>query len=602
MLYPINTESRAVIDLSGIWKFILEDEKNPHDPIESLKDAYSVSVPGSFNDQLVDQEIRSYIGDVWYEKEFSIPSFLTDGRLVLRFGAVTHSAKIYINGHFVMKHKGGFTPFEAEVSKWLSSGSNRLTVCVSNIIDYTTLPVGVYSEEVVDGKMVKKVSENFDFFNYAGIHRPVKLYTTPDTYIKDITVTYEIINNQAEVKVSSEVQGEFKSINVSVCDEENNKVAYVESDNKLTQLTIDNVRLWEPLNSYLYTVKVEVVSDKGKDKYDLPVGFRTVEVKDETFLINDKPFYFKGFGKHEDTFIHGRGLNEPTNVMDINLMKQIGANSFRTSHYPYSEEMMRLADREGMVVIDETPAVSLYAGFNVQFNGKEPNTWEEMQTKEAHEHVLKEMIARDKNHACVVMWSVANEPATHHRGAREYFKPLIDLTRSLDPQNRPVTIVYNMEALPNQELTHDLVDIICLNRYYSWYLQTGDLKAGEKALRDELDVWKAKDLNKPFMFTEYGADTVPGLHSVHDIPFTEEYQVRLYEMYHKVFDEFSFIVGEQVWNFADFETKVGTGRVQGNKKGIYTRSREPKMIAYFLKQRWMNIPNFDYKIKISKRI
>ncbi|GAA0365015.1 beta-glucuronidase [Alkalibacterium iburiense] len=595
MLYPINTESRAVIDLSGIWTLQLEKEGNDCNPRNPLKKGYSVAVPGSFNDQLVEQDVRTHIGNIWYETTFSIPHYLKDNRLVLRFGSVTHSAQVYLNGELITEHKGGFTPFEVEVSSTIKPGENRLTVCVSNIIDYTTLPVGVYSEEVVDGKTVKKVSENFDFFNYAGIHRPVKLYTTPKTFIEDVAVAYEVSGEQAQVSVQTFIQGEYDNVRVTLFNEDNERVATGEG--KEAELTIEAVRQWEPLDSYLYTVKVEVTAPNDTDIYHLPVGIRTVEVKGSQFLINNKPFYFKGFGKHEDTYLHGRGLNEPSNVLDLNLMKQMGANSFRTSHYPYSEEMMRLADREGFVVIDETPAVSLYAGFNVQFDGEEPNTWDEMQTKEAHELVLKEMVERDKNHACVVMWSVANEPATHHEGAREYFEPLIELTRSLDPQNRPVTIVYNMEALPGQELTHDLVDVICLNRYYSWYLQTADLKAGEKALRDELKEWEQKDLNKPFLFTEYGADTVSGLHSVQDIPFTEEFQVHYYEMYHKVFDEFPFIVGEQVWNFADFETKVGTGRVQGNKKGIFNRAREPKMIAYFLKQRWLNIPEFDYHLK-----
>lgn len=595
MLYPINTDSRAVIDLSGIWTLLLEDASNPLDPKQPLKNGYSVSVPGSFNDQLVEQDLRTHIGNIWYERNFSVPHFIKDNRLVLRFGSVTHSAKVYLNGELITEHKGGFTPFEVDVSSKVISGDNRLTVCASNIIDYTTLPVGVYSEEEIDGHTIKKVSENFDFFNYAGIHRPVKLYTTPKTFIEDIAVTYDVKDRHAEVTILTSIQGNYETVKVTIFDEDNKEVATGEG--KEANLTIETVQLWEPLNSYLYTVKVEVVSSDVSDVYSLPFGIRTVEVKGEQFLINNKPFYFKGFGKHEDTYLHGRGLNEPSNVLDLNLMKQMGANSFRTSHYPYSEEMMRLADREGFVVIDETPAVSLYAGFNVQFDGEEPNTWDEMKTKEAHELVLKEMIARDKNHACVVLWSVANEPATHHEGAREYFKPLIDLTRSLDPQNRPVTIVYNMEALPDDELTHDLVDVICLNRYYSWYLQTGDLKAGEKALRDELKEWERKELNKPFLFTEYGADTVPGLHSVQDIPFTEEFQVNYYEMYHKVFDEFPFIVGEQVWNFADFETKVGTGRVQGNKKGIFNRAREPKMIAYFLKQRWLSIPDYNYHLK-----
>ena len=119
--------------------------------------------------------------------------------------------------------------------------------------------------------------------------------------------------------------------------------------------------MWQPLDAYLYTAKVEgLKGGETVDVYEEPFGVRKVEVKNGKFLINGEPFYFKGFGKHEDTYVNGRGLNEAYNVLDINLMKQMGANSFRTSHYPYSEEMMRLCDREGIVVIDETPAVGLF--------------------------------------------------------------------------------------------------------------------------------------------------------------------------------------------------------------------------------------------------
>ena len=110
------------------------------------------------------------------------------------------------------------------------------------------------------------------------------------------------------------------------------------------RLEFDNVQLWQPLKAYLYTLKVELVnSGQTVDVYEELFGVRKVEVKNGKFYINGKPFYFKGFGKHEDSPIHGRGFAEAVNVMDFNLMKWIGANSFRTSHYPYSEEMMRLA-------------------------------------------------------------------------------------------------------------------------------------------------------------------------------------------------------------------------------------------------------------------
>ena len=336
--------------------------------------------------------------------------------------------------------------------------------------------------------------------------------------------------------------------------------------------------------------------------YEQTFGVRSVEVRDGQFLINGKPFYFKGFGKHEDSAIHGRGFNEAVNVMDFNLMKWIGANSFRTAHYPYSEEMMRFADREGFVVIDETPAVGLHVNFMVMLNGgtSNRNTWEELTTFEHHQEVIKELVARDKNHPCVVMWNVANEPASEEEGADTYFKPLIELFRQLDPQNRPVTLVTHLGSTPDKDKIAELIDVLTFNRYYGWYIDGGDLVSAKAKLHAELRDWQKRCPGKPMFMTEYGADTVAGLHDIEPVMFTEEYQVEFYKANHEVFDEFPEFIGEQVWNFADFQTSQGIIRVQGNKKGIFTRERKPKYIAHELRKRWTNIPDFHYKSGITK--
>lgn len=152
-----------------------------------------------------------------------------------------------------------------------------------------------------------------------------------------------------------------------------------------------------------------------------------------------------------------------------------------------------------------------------------------------------------------------------------------------------------MMANPKTDNCVSLVDVIALNRYYGWYVANGDLATAEKATRDELKAYSDKFPDKPIMYTEYGADTIPGLHSNYDEPFSEEFQEDYYRMTSKVFDEIPHFVGEQLWNFADFQTKSGIQRVQGNKKGIFTRSREPKMVVRYLKKRWTNIPDFGYK-------
>ncbi|CEO76932.1 beta-D-glucuronidase [Streptococcus pneumoniae] len=599
MLYPIQTKTRSVYSLNGIWAF-----KQGNNDVQSLLDTDEVMVvPSSFNDIVVDKEKRRFVGDNWYELMVAIPAVSDDEELVVRFGSVTHQAMVYADGQLIGKHKGGFTPFECLVpSELYGLDQFRLTVCANNELNYTTLPVGNYSEEVDEnGQIVKTVKENFDFFNYAGIQRNVHLYKRPKNRVDDIVIRTELNNEltQAVVHVEVATVGQYDSIRIHIFNQEGQELGLLENG----RIVIDNPRLWEVLDAYLYTAKVELFDGESLlDTYCEQFGLRSVAVENGQFFINGKPFYFKGFGKHEDTFINGRGFNEAANLMDLNLLKDIGANSFRTSHYPYSEEMMRLADRLGIVVIDEVPAVGLFQLFNAALNltgdsDEVKNTWEVMQTKDAHELVIDELIARDKNHPSVVMWVVANEPAGHEKGARAYFEPLIQRMRDREPSNRPVTLVNIMTATPDKDEVMDLVDVVCLNRYYGWYAAHGDLKMAEKGLRKELETWQELYPDKPILITEYGADTLPGLHSMWDIPYTEEFQVDYYDMNHRVFDSISNVVGEQVWNFADFETTVGLIRIQGNHKGLFSRNRQPKQIVREIKKRWTAIPNYHYKRK-----
>lgn len=596
MLYPVINKYRSIIDLNGVWDFKIEGVDDQIDVTRPLDTDLVMAVPGSYNDQGVTSDIRNHVGNVWYERTFTIPNVLRNERVVLRFGSATHKATVYIDGKEVTSHQGGFLPFEVDFDSEFGSGQHRLTVCVNNILDETTLPVGEYSETINnDGKIIKKNSPNFDFFNYAGLHRPVKIYTTPKVFIEDIEIVPEVLENCAKVQYKVTTNEAVPTIVVKLRDEKDNIVA--ETSGAEGIIEVDNPHLWQPLNAYLYHLEVTLL-DNGQviDTYAERFGIRSVEVREGQFLINGEPFYFKGFGKHEDAYYSGRGMNEVTNVLDFNLMKWIGANSFRTSHYPYSEEMMRLADEQGIVIIDETTAVGVHLNFSAILSGTTTrDTFKEIGTKEAHEAVIKDLIERDKNYACVVMWSVANEPASTEKGAKAYFEPLVNLARACDPQQRPVTIVTILTSQPDTCEVQDLVDVLCLNRYYGWYTQSGDLEAAKEALRTELDGWSEKQPGKPIMFTEYGADTIAGMHAINDELFTEEYQIRYYEANHEVIDNYPQFIGEQTWNFADFETSSGIIRVQGNKKGIFTRERRPKAVAHYFKKRWDNIPDFGYK-------
>lgn len=577
MLYPVENEIRQVKDLCGVWRFKLDPDEDGFKEkwyITGFNDAVDMPVPSSYNDIGTDIRIRDHVGWVWYERGFIIPNKFSDERIVLRFGSVTHHAVVYLNGIEITRHKGGYLPFEIDISDMNLKGENRLTVAVSNLLDWSCLPCGEITPSNNEYGS-NKLTQNFwfDFFNYSGIHRPVKLYTTPKKFISDITIKTNISDNKGIINYKIKAD---ENTEVFLYDESGNKVA--SATGKSGTIKIKDAIYWEPLKPYLYLF--EVIS--GEDKYSLPVGIRTIRVDGAKFLINEKPFYFKGFGKHEDSNIKGKGLDLALNARDFELMKWIGANSFRTSHYPYSEEIMQMADRAGIVIIDEVPAVGMcFWNNNKIFCPERVNE----KTLEHHLDVMRDLYERDKNHPCVVMWSIGNEPSTNEEASLPYFKAVADEIKSLD-NTRPITLV--MTVMPEDDKTSGICDIVSVNRYYSWYVDCGQLETIKPKLSKELFDWYKK-YKKPVFMAEYGADTIPGLHKIPEVIFSEEYQIKFLIECGKAFDECDFLIGEHIWNFADFMTKYEIRRVDGNKKGIFTRDRQPKSAALEIKRRWHNL-------------
>jgi beta-glucuronidase len=590
VLAPRDTQTRQRKSLDGLWHFALDPDGvgrsegwwNGLPPR-----AREIPVPASFNDLFSDAAVRDHIGDAWYETVVRVPAGWAGERIVLRFGSATHRAVVWVNGEQVAEHEGGYTPFEADVTDSLDLGAeNRVTAVVNNVLSWQSIPPG-YVEQTPDGPRQRYFH---DFFNYAGLHRSVWLYTTPAAHIADITVVTGLGGSAGTVRYTVEtVAAEGLEVVVTLQDASGAQVA--SASGPAGELRVDDVHPWRPGEGYLYELAVKLwgEGDTPMDAYSLPVGIRTVAVDGERFLINGEPFYFRGFGRHEDSAVRGKAHDNVFLVHDFALMEWLGANSFRTSHYPYAEEVMEYADRNGFVVIDEVPAVGLNMGLGGGIFGTQGFTTFSEQTvnaatQEVHRQAIRELIARDKNHPCVVIWSIANEPESDTPASRRYFEPLAAEARALDP-SRPVGFVNVMLAPADKDVVADLFDLVMLNRYYGWYVDTGDLAAAERGLETELNAW-AQKLGKPIIITEYGADTLPGLHSIPAAPWSEEYQAQLLEMSHRVFDRVEAVVGEQVWNFADFATSSGVMRVDGNKKGVFTRDRRPKAAAYLLRRRW----------------
>ena len=599
MLYPKTTLTRRRISMDGMWKFHLDERSVGENEgwIDGIPGEEMIPVPASFQDFYTEKDIREYTGDFWYETDFFVPGEWEGREILLRFGAATHRASVYVNGILITEHEGGFLPFSAKVTTVVRYDSyNKVVVKVNNELNCTNLPCG----ETITLPNGKKMSKPyFDFFNYAGLQRSVYLLALPGESIVDFDLDYAIHGKNAEVSYQIRTNGEH-AVQLALFDAKGHCVA--QKDGKEGVLYVENARLWQVRNAYLYRLRIRIMDGEELiDEYEQEIGIRTVKVEGTDILINGEPVYLKGFGKHEDSDSVGRGFSIGIMKRDFELMKWIGANSFRTSHYPYSEEIYQMADREGFLVIDEVPAVGMFQSlmnFMEASTGKQTAFFKKETTPvllKAHLRAIEEMIARDKNHPSVVAWSLLNEPETTNEAAVPYFKEVFDLANKLDMQKRPRTFALIMNSLPDTCKCYQFSDIIALNRYYGWYMKGGyEISVAEELFRKEMNAWKEKKLNKPFIFTEYGADTLASEHKLPSVMWSQEYQDEYLKMTHEVFDSYDFIKGEQIWNFADFQTTEGIMRVNGNKKGVFTRQRQPKDIAYKLKERWENLP-LDYK-------
>lgn len=588
MLRPIDSSTRELKSLDGLWRFIVDSPDLVSPWSRTLPGHKQCPVPSSYNDIFV-PALRSHVGKVWYQRNVRVPRGWTDQRIVIRLDCATHAGEVYVDDDLVASHVGGYMPFEADITASVKPGQLiRLTIGVDNTLTNETIPPGqLHTNEF--GKEQQRYWH--DFFNFAGLARSVWLYTTPEVYVSDVTIKTDIQGSAGVVGYDVVVEGTGAEVLVELYDEAGVSVA--SGAGSKGKFIVADATFWQPGKAYLYDLRITLRTHSLTiDEYTIPVGIRTIHVEGTQILINNKPFYFTGFGKHEDIPVKGKGHDDAWMVHDFELMQWTGANSFRTSHYPYDERVLDYADRHGWVVIDETPAVglNLNIGGGIFGSGLKQTFGEEFandKTQAAHMQVMRELIQRDKNHPSVVMWCVTNEPGSGEPGSLEFFTPVVELARTLDP-TRLLTYTNLTMVSATQERIAGLFDVIGLNRYYGWYEFTGDLGSAEQRLRDELNEWADK-FGKPLLMLEYGCDTVAGLHSVQDLPWSEEYQSNLYDMYHRVFDKIEAMRGEQVWNFADFSTGPGIFRVDGNKKGIFTRDRRPKMAAHTLRRRWLGM-------------
>ena len=609
LLYPAESETRQVRSLDGLWEFRLdqnrEGEKEKWFALPTLPPpTILMPVPASYNDVTEDVDIYRHSGLVWYARDFFIHN--TAPRWVLRFQAAHYDTYVWVNGQPAFTHSGGHLPFEGDITPYIQTNVTyskvRIVVLVNNTLSSSTLPPGL---TVTISPIRQKLQASFDFFNYAGIDRSVLLYSTSTAYIEDIAIdTQDIAFDDQNMATSATLTysvviagaNPTNALRVLVELLDANAVVVANSTDAQGRLLVNSPNLWQPCGmnhthpcteeSYLYTLQVTLYNDPSVvDIYRIPhVGIRLITLTDSQFIVNKRPFYFHGANAHEDSDMRGKGFDTTIVTKHFNLYGWLHGNAFRTSHYPYADEFYQLADRYGIAIIGETPAV-----------GMSQASYFSPATLAHHKQVVTEMINRDKNHPSVLMWSLANEPASDLKESKDYFSQLVQFTRPL-AAGRPLTFVSDKDA--NSDQWVEFIDVICANRYFGWYSGTGDLDSIPDAIEGDLQNWRKAYPKKPLIVSEYGADTIPGLHSDPPVIYTEEYQEDFYIAYHGVFDKFSsiqhpttgYMVGELPWNMFDFATEQSVIRVGGfNYKGLFTRQRQPKAAAYVIKNRYENL-------------
>jgi len=588
MLKPKFNNYRNLFDISGIWKFKVDrnNEGKKNQWYNGFTADSEIAVPGSWNEQLDNLNLLNYIGKAWYAKNIFIPKHFRKEKIWIRFDSVDFHSKLWLNGELIGNNEFGYLPFDFEISEFIKHGEeNLLVLSVDNMLTDNTIPQGIQAEYYKNENRLRDETyppARFDFSPNGGIHRPVYIYTTPQVFIEDIIIKTKLTSEDSskvslQINTNAKIKGELH-IGISGNESIYEETVELNSDSISLEFAVDGIRLWGLKEPNLYNLSVELVSEnKTIDNYSLSIGFREIEIKGTDFLLNGKPVYMQGFGKHEDFPAFGKGFNFQSLVKDFSLMKWIHANSFRTSHYPYAEEVLEMADRNGFLIINEVPAVSL------DFRKVNGNTLKN------HKEFINKLVNRDKNHPSVIAWAVGNEPNlvgedSYYDGRGEkYWREVFQTVRELD-DTRPVTVP-NCQRAGINDPVFLFSDFISINRYYGWYEHPGQIKYGVQLLEREMDdIWNK--YHKPIMMTEFGTDTIEGAHSIADQMFTEEYQAKFIEMYIKLLRSKNYVIGEHVWNFADFRTPQHFRRMIFNRKGVFTRTREPKLAAFRLKELW----------------
>ncbi|TDQ36441.1 glycoside hydrolase family 2 protein [Aureibacillus halotolerans] len=544
---------RQVKELGGNWSFtkLTTMDETPNEW------PYLLPVPGCWE---IHPELHNYRGIGAFRKEFHL-SERTNVRLV--FKGVSHTAHVFVDGKKVGQHYNAYTAFSAVVPN-LESGTHELTVLVDNSFNEASA-----------------LHVPNDYYTYGGLIRPVAVEEVADQFIERMNCTPVFAQGQWALEVSVTVQNIQEEISGKIELNLQQHQAIIDGaefsrhgeTTLMTTLHVPDAQPWAPEQPHLYKVSARLFiggEDTPVDDLIERVGFRTVATHGEQILLNGEPLTIKGFNRHEDHPMSGAALPPDLQAYDVMLMKEAGANSVRTSHYPNDERFLDLCDEHGLVVWEENHARGL--------------SLEQMQHPEFEkqcEQVNAEMVLQHGNHPSIIMWGILNECASNTEEGKAMYKKQFEQLRALD-SSRPLTFASHHRQ---HEICFDLADIVSFNLYPQWYT---DEDPGE--LAEEAKKWAEASggKDKPIIMSEFGGDGFYGHRSPTNVKGTEDRQAEIIRRNIEAYKSKPFISGMYIWQFCDCrvtdEEWALRRSITQNSKGIVDGYRRPKLAYATVKE------------------
>lgn len=571
-----NVNAYETMSLNGEWNYIVDVQEEgyydyrmkptpwgffrnakpqkPEDLIEyDFDKSPTMQIPSDWNTK--DERLFFYEGTVWFKRSFqAVP--MEECRTLLYFGAVNYDCRVWLNGQEAGHHVGGFTPFNFDISDLLKEGENTVIVKVDN---------KRHSEDVP--------TQIFDWWNYGGITRDVKLVKVTPVYLEDYNVQLQKADAKAKMR---EISFSAKLNKAEAGHEVTLFIPELKLEQKLTtdaegkvsgtmKVSAKKLTLWSPENPKRYQVQVTLDNSTVADE----IGFRTIETRDKQILLNGQPIFLKGISIHNEKPNGGGRANTVEDARTLlSWAKELGCNFVRLAHYPHHEEMVREAEKMGILVWSEIPVYWTIAWTN-------PATFANARQQ------LTDMISRDHNRANVIIWSIANE--TPHSAERDDFLGrLAQYARTLD-DTRLISMAMEVTGASNyvnrlNDNMNKYVDVVSFNEYVGWYRDVNDAPKM---------TWEIP-YNKPVIISEFGGGARYGYHGAQNQRWTEEFQENLYRENLAMLDKIDGLSGTTPWILKDFRSprRVLPG-VQDyyNRKGLVSDKGEKKK-AFFVLRDW----------------